>query len=148
MPMRKNIRYKGGYKYQLVEPYVDRVPIHPAVNIATLYISLSTEGELEIGLGYAWDGPSGPTIDTKDFMRGSLVHDVLYQLMREGWLSREEWKEPADRLLRKMCIEDGMWRLRAWWVYIAVAKFGRYATFAKSGRKVLVAPGVSYLGGA
>jgi hypothetical protein len=34
--------------------------------------------------GYAWNGPSGPTLDTRNFMRGSLVHDALYQLMREG----------------------------------------------------------------
>ena len=37
---------------------------------------------------YAWDGPSGPTIDTRNSLRASLVHDVLYQAMREGGLPR------------------------------------------------------------
>ncbi len=30
--------------------------------------------------------PNGPTIETKTFMRASLVHDALYQLMREEHL--------------------------------------------------------------
>ena len=38
---------------------------------------------------YAWDGPSGPTIDTSNSMRASLVHDVLYQAMREEGLAYE-----------------------------------------------------------
>jgi len=48
-------------------------------------------------------------------MRGSLVHDALYQLMREGALPIV-YREEADRLLRRICIEDGMSRLRAAWV--------------------------------
>jgi len=67
--------------------------------------------------GYAPDGPSGPTLDTANFMRGSLVHDTLYQLMREGLLNHNLPREAADRILQSLYREDGMLALRAWWVY-------------------------------
>ena len=76
--------------------------------------------------GYAWDGPSGPTIDTKDFMRPSLVHDAFYQLMREGKLG-QECRKDADELLKIMCIKDGMPAPRAWYVYRAVRRFAAFA---------------------
>ena len=70
----KIIKYKDGYKYQLAETYSVWVAIVPATAIRHNFISLSPLGFLSIRKGYAWDGPSGPTIDTKNFMRGSLVH--------------------------------------------------------------------------
>lgn len=72
------------------------------------------------------DGPSGPTIDTKEFMRGAFVHDALYQLIREGHLLMRDRKQ-ADKILRRMCIEDGMSRFRAWYVYEAVSRFAKWA---------------------
>ena len=117
------IEYRGGYKYQLKKDYTDIIPIRPSSNINSQFISLSNTGSLFIKSGYAWDGPSGPTIDTQNFMRGSLVHDALYQLMREGTLDDQLYRESADRLLQVHCIEDGMSRIRAWWVYQGV-RFG------------------------
>ena len=66
--------------------------------------------------GYAWDGPSGLTIDTRNSMRASLVHDVLYQTIREGGL-RESIRRRADLEFRRILKEDGMWfpRRWAWW---------------------------------
>ena len=115
----KCISYKKGYKYQLVEKYTVDIPIKPESDIHSdsEYIDLTSEGNLVIKKGYAWDGPSGPTIDTLNFMRGSLVHDALYQLMREEKLNLDIHREPADQLLKKMCKEDGMSSIRAWWVY-------------------------------
>ena len=66
------------------------------------YLSLTEEGRLEVKRTYAWDGPSGPTIDTRNFMRGSLVHDALYQLIRLEVLPPESRKR-ADQLLREIC---------------------------------------------
>lgn len=118
----KSIEYKEGYCYQLARSYIVEIDIRPEADIKTPWISLSTESRLTVKKGYAWDGPSGPAIDTRNFMRGSLVHDALYQLMRERLLS-QEYRERADRLMQRMCIEDGMSRLRAWWVYQGV-RFG------------------------
>ena len=117
------IRYVEGFKYQLHAAYTIQTPIRPEKHIATEYIILSTLGVLIIKEGYAWDGPSGPTVDTPEFMRGSLVHDAFYQLMREGYLEHE-YREQADDLLRAMCREDGMSWIRAWWVHTAVRNFG------------------------
>ena len=138
--MVKTVRYQGGYKYQLVQTYRDQIPIFPAVDIEIWFISLSTGGDLEIRFGYAWDGPSGPTIDTPSFMRGSLVHDALCQLMRMGLLDRQIWTDPAARLLQTMCVQDGMWKVRAWWVYQGLAVAGAGATLAENRKVVLVAP--------
>ena len=110
------------WKYALVEDETTDVskwiqshpPIHYEWRERPL-ISLK-EGSLTVYAEYAWDGPSGPTIDTANFMRGSLVHDALYQLMRRGLLPQSE-REGADKAIRDLCIEDGMSRVRAWWVY-------------------------------
>jgi len=49
-------------------------------------LKADSDGGLLIKAGYSWDGPSGSAIDTKNFMQGSLVHDALYQLLRENIL--------------------------------------------------------------
>lgn len=133
------IRYKSGYKYQLVEDYVVDVNILPENSIWTDYIELNTDGRLIVKKGYAWDGPSGPTFDTPDFMRGSLVHDAFYQLMRNEFISRD-WRVKADKELKRMCCEDGMSKIRAWWVYLGVRWGAGPAASPKTRKRVQVAP--------
>ena len=134
----KKITYREGYKYQLIKSATFRVDAYPTQAIQTQFIDLDSDGALTIKRGYAWDGPSGPTIDTKNFMRGSLVHDALYQLMREGHLNWRIHRDVADKLLRRMCREDGMAAIRAWWVYQAVKHFGKSSATVKS--EVITAP--------
>jgi hypothetical protein len=122
-PVLHRIAFRDGYKYQLVEPYTLALDLYPARAIDTPYVALGLDGTLTIRAGYAWDGPSGPTIDTPSFQRGALVHDALYQLIREGYLP-PPCRAHADRLLRSLCREDGMSAIRAWWVYRAVRRFG------------------------
>lgn len=125
------ICYKKGYKYQLTRTYICHVDVYPSRIIKTRFITLDTAGLLTIRWGYAWDGPSGPTFDTKNFIRGSLVHDVLYQLMRIRMLG--PWhREAADKELRKICLEDGMSCLRAWYVYHSVREFANPAALPKN----------------
>jgi len=132
------IRYKDGYKYQLFEDYEVTVQIVPDSDIRSAFIDLDRGGRLVIKKGYAWDGPSGPTIDTLNFMRGSLVHDALYQLMREGGLDADRTRALADDELVRICREDGMWSIRAWWVHTGVRLGGGAA--ARKPREVLQAP--------
>jgi len=136
----KCIAYRGGYKYQLKESYTLEIAIKPAKNIETRFIRLDTAGKLTMVEGYAWDGPSGPTIDTLTFMRGSLVHDALYQLMREKHLDHDTHREAADRTLQQLCLEDGMWSVRAWWVYWAVRRFANPAADPASTKPLKRAP--------
>lgn len=127
------------YKYQLTEEYSIKTEIYPKEKICEpentfdYFISLKPNGCLYIDNGYSWDGPSGTTIDTKNFMRGSLVHDALYQLMRKGRISIEH-REYADQLLKKICIEDGMSSFRAEYVYRAVRMFGE-SSASPTGKK-------------
>lgn len=132
------IKYKAGYKYQLAETVEIQTDFHPDEPIKSKFIWLYGCGVMRILSHYAWDGPSGPTLDTKSFMRGSLAHDAAYQLIREGKLTVKDARKKADQLLRSICIEDGMTKMRAWWVYQGVRIGGKKSS--KQGRKILEAP--------
>ncbi len=134
------IVYRSGYKYQLKASYSQNIPIQPASPIVTEYIELDSTGQLTLHKGYAWDGPSGPTIDTVAFMRGSLVHDGLYQLMRERHLDHKIHRKTADLLLRQICQEDGMWWVVSWLVYVGVRLFADPATDPAADRPLVHAP--------
>lgn len=113
--------YKKGYKYQLYTDYTINIPIKN-VHINTSYIQLVENGDLTIKHGYAWDGATG-AIDTNTIIRASLVHDALYQLMRDCELDRSN-KEIADKIFRTICKEDGMIWFRRWYIYHIVKYFG------------------------
>jgi len=132
------IKFKRGYKYQLATEYTIDTSIKPESEVNTAFIALSTDGKLTIRSGYAWDGASFPALDTRNFMRGSLVHDAFYELMRYKLIDAQSCKAKADTVLKKLCIEDGMSRLRAWWVHLGVDWFGGKATRRK--RRVLLSP--------
>lgn len=133
------IHYKAGYKYQLHDTYTILTTIRPEAPIKTRYLSLSMEGELRIRYGYCWDGPSGPTWDTLSSMRGSLVHDALYQLMRMEFLDHK-WKKAIDLLFERILVEDGMWAWRARIWYRGVATLAEGATLPENKKEVLTAP--------
>ena len=132
------IKYKAGYKYQIVEGDSIQTNIHPSEYVDTTFITLTVNGLLSVKDFYAFDGPSGPTFDTPSFMRGSLFHDSLYQLMREGHITGESNRRKADKVLRSVCIADGMWKWRAAWVYRAVRLFA--ASSSRHVREVKTAP--------
>lgn len=133
------IAYRDGYRYQLGADYWCSTLIIPSDHVATEYILLDIDGGITIREGYAWDGPSGPTIDTPNFMRASLVHDALYQLMREGYISINH-RQAADRLLQRLCREDGMSWVRAWWVYAGVRLGGASAAAPDNEPPLIWAP--------
>lgn len=141
--MSERIAYRKGYKYQIEESAVfwlqgdySNIP----EGVETDWLTLPRAGDLIIRKGYAWDGPSRPAIDTKTFMRGSLIHDALYQLIRLGYLDKATWKPRADAELRRICREDGMGWFRAWYIYQAVRFGGGKAASPAGIRPVLYAP--------
>jgi len=135
------IKYKQGYKYQLAENYTIATDIFPPELITDDgFITLQPDGTLTIHKGYAWDGPSGPTIDGPSFMRGSLVHDALYQLMRGGYLDPEKYRELADLLLFELCVEDGMPKVAAWIVFKGVRLAGELFAAPSFKKPILNAP--------
>ena len=137
---KKQIKYRGGYKYQLAADSSVATNIKPKADIATKFITLSKAGKLTVLEGYAWDGPSGPVQDTRLNMRASLFHDALYQLMRKKKLTRKVNKDKADKLFRKICVEDGVPKLVAKAYYLGLQLGGKPATDPKNQKKVRTAP--------
>ena len=108
-----SILYRGGYKYQLTRPYIIATGITPPRRIDHDFFTLREDGVLEIRAGYAWDGASGPTFDTRSSMRPSLVHDCFCQMAKARDLDYRTYAPQYNALFRKMCEEDGMWSWRA-----------------------------------
>lgn len=138
-PLKSQIRYKSGYKYQLHETYKIQVDIKLGYHVTSEYINLDDIGGLTIYKGYAWDGASGPTIDTKSSMRGALVHDALYQLMRLGLLP-ESYRDKADSIAEEIWHEDGMLCIRHNWWDKMLHIFGKGSAKKGTERPVLTAP--------
>jgi hypothetical protein len=138
----KKIEYRKlkKYKYGLTKQYKVMLPLKLDNDVFSKWIRLSADGELVARKGYCWDGASGPTIDSKSCLRASLVHDCLYQLMREELIS-VNYKATADTIFKDLLIEDGMskWRAKLW--YMAVSKFGKkYMNVGTKQDKIYTAP--------
>ena len=114
----------SGYKYRVVKTTWIKLPWLKGLTHSGDFIKILSKGDLIALSGYAWDGPSGLTFDTKSSIRGSLWHDVGYQLIRQGVLSKALYKPLFDKLLYDTCLEDGMWEWRANLWYGAVTKLG------------------------
>ena len=134
----KQIKYREGYKYQLAEIYQTKLDLI-GYDIDTEFIKLTLVGVFIIRSGYAWDGASGPTLDTPDTMRGSLEHDALYQLMRMGLLPQSERKF-ADNRLKEICMEDGMPESRADYWHFGVRIFAGSAANPEQRKEIITAP--------
>jgi len=133
------IAYKGGYKYQLDEEYSIPTDITPEEDINIDFIHLETDGQITLTKGYAWDGATMAP-DRPSIMRGSMVHDAFYQLMRLGKLKQDVFRKPSDQLLKDMCEEDGMHSAVAWAVYFSVRAFGGSAASRENVNPVVKAP--------
>ena len=110
-----------GYDYELKADEVVDTQLTACVDHS--YFTLD-QGKLRIRAGYAWDGPSFIAIHTKTFMLASLVHDAYYQMIREGLLHPQRRKY-ADKEMRRICLEEGMNKFRAWYAYRFVRAFGK-----------------------
>lgn len=130
LTMADCIHYSDGYRYQLRAAHAVLLPELVDLSrppIRTPWIELDPDGWMRFIPGYAWDGASGPTYDSKDSMRGSLYHDGAYQLVRMGLLVAE-MREAIDKMFHRVCVEDGMFAPRAWLWYHAVRIFAKPAT--------------------
>jgi hypothetical protein len=143
------IYHRVVWKYVNDELYQSQTPITGQPCEIPGYLHLGDGGKITIERGYAFDGPSGflprggifgfdGTFDTPAFMAPAMVHDGFYQLMREGRLP-QSCRLEADRLLRDQCLNRGMSKIRAGYVYLAVRAFGA-SSAAYRVPKVITAP--------
>ena len=129
------MKYKKGYENWLVENEVYDTKIKPEEKVQNHWFELSTGGVLTVYAGYAWDGASGPTIDTPAAKYASLAHDVFYQCMRQGLLPIS-MRKAVDEEFFRMLREKGMWWIRAKTWYLALRWKGRTAALPQSIKKV------------
>ena len=121
----KYSKYK--YKFKVEENFSIELPFK-IPDFAHPYASLK-DGILSVKRGYAWDGASGPVINTRDTLVASLVHDVLYQAMRLNLIkSSKENRQIADKNFFEILKMNGVnsFRSKVW--YLAVKLFGKKST--------------------
>ena len=115
-----------GYKYRLAKKASIVLEWLKGISYDSDFVKITPDGTLTAKKGYAWDGPSGLTIDTRDSLQGSLWHDIGYQLIRAGVLSKALYKPKFDGLLYDTCVKDGMWKWRAELWLRGVIKLGEF----------------------
>lgn len=77
--------------------------------------------------GFAHDGASGPTFDTRSSWIGAAAHDGMYRWLRHDSMPELDhtcWRAYADALMYRLCRQAGMNYFRARWWYKALRKFG------------------------
>ena len=136
---RDPLLYKKGYKIQVFKDISIKTKIKPPKVIRARFITLTKAGTLTVHDGYASDGSSGPTIQTKNTVRGAVFHDALYELMRLELLD-QKWRIPADELIRELLLEDGMWEFRAWYWYEGLQLADGKAALPENRKQIFEAP--------
>lgn len=124
---------KVQYKYYLEETVSVQTSLRPVQSaIVPGYIFLGVDGKMIIYSRYAWDGATGG-VNFKGNRLAVLVHDAIYQLIREGLID-VSLKAQSDKDLRDMMISEGSWRFVANFFYFCVSRFGN--AFATKKKKV------------
>lgn len=116
------LAYTDGWRYRTEATFAIQTPLR-GQHVSADWAQLTPGGVLVVPAGYSWDGASGPTWDTASTTRASLVHDVLYQMLREG-LVPPGYRGLMDDFLAQVMVADGAWRLRAWLWKVGLTWFG------------------------
>ena len=132
------MKYREGYANQVHEDFSLKLKYNPTVSYENNFLSINVSGVLSIKAGYAWDGASGPTVDTKNTIVPSCVHDALYQLMREKAIPRS-FRIHADQLFYEMLRSRGMMWFRAQYWYRGVRMGGSSSANPKNKKPILTA---------
>ena len=139
--------YVDGYKYQLRQPILVHIGLEVDQNIITDLVIYRKDGWMLVRKYFAWDGASGPTIDTPATVIASAVHDAGYSLMRQELLSiaaRPYFDEAIERLMirdRGTGIFSGfLGRIRAKYYRWAVESFAERCATPNGAHRVKIAP--------
>lgn len=105
------MKWYRGYKYVVAEKFKVQTAIL-TFSVKDVLTELEPNGILTVNAWYAWDGNSGPCVDTISSMEASCVHDVLCDYINMGWLP--QYLQPiADQEYYILCTKKGMWWRRA-----------------------------------
>lgn len=124
------MRFQRGFKYLLKggvtgDEWWVMTPIKGFEVTFRGFGQLYKDGKLSLRFGWGWDGPSGPTWDTKSSLPTSAVHDFFYLCTRKGWLPIN-LKPEIDKFLMDLGRYHGMWfiRTRLWFRGVSMFAFG------------------------
>jgi len=110
------------YKYKLVRLFTwTNHDLLSNIEVTSPYIRIR-KGKMTLKAGYAWDGVTAYH-DRPSLMRGSLIHDAMYQLLREGLLPPSS-RKLADIIYRKVIVADGTSNLLSWVMYTVLRFMG------------------------
>jgi len=130
MGVNVNVETVNNYKYKLTDGIREQTTIIEDETIhltetgtSRILAKLYANGLLDVMPGYAWDGASGPVVQTDAMLRASCVHDVLYQMIRRGLLD-VSFRQAADETMYQVLRRHGVSWFRAQYVYWALRAFG------------------------
>jgi hypothetical protein len=113
------VYFKEGYRYQTTRWVIVKTKIATGELICTEWFILLPDGWLLARPGYAWDGASGPAINTLNWRLPSLCHDVLCQAIAMGRLSAL-WADEVHAEMHRLLLKKHMNPVRAWYSREAV----------------------------
>mgnify|MGYP001252782899 CR=1 FL=1 len=125
------------YRYQVIVDEAFKTSVKPPKKLVTKYILLDTDGTLIAREGYAWNGASKPAINTKTNRRASCAHDAFYQVMNLGLLDLS-FRLLCDEEYYKICLADGMWKVRADLEKWVLNNFAEFAAKPDGKREVVI----------
>ena len=105
--MEETVKYWDGYKFVVAEDFCIQTTIY-GYDLQDKFFHLHVDGRLEIFMGYAWDGNSGPFPDIKSTIEPSCGHDILCDLVNSGRISHDE-QPKIDQLYHDTAIKKGLW---------------------------------------
>ena len=78
---------RGTWKYRLTEPFWHPMKLPLDEDVTSARYCLTPPWHPHRARGMRGTARPGPTVDSENAMRAALVHDVLYQSMRERSLA-------------------------------------------------------------
>lgn len=115
--------FGGKYRIIKAQKYESGITLDKTVNHK--YFTWNYNGTITCNVGYQWDGATGG-IDTDNFMRGSLWHDVGCQCVAEGLLPKS-YRKAIDKMLYRILSNDGMSGFRRTYVYYMIRLYVKIA---------------------
>jgi len=120
------------YKLMLAKQYQVQTKLRPKKRIENKYFILTKSGLLIIKRYYCWNGANFPAITDDKNRRGSLIHDLMYQLLTMKLYPKKtlidhsliSTRKYADDLLYDIIRADGMGSFRAHYYWIGVRAAG------------------------
>jgi len=124
--LRRQIAYTNADKFVLGRDEYFDLDFAPEYPVENSYAKFTPDGVLKIKRGFLWSA-NFPAMNTDNTKPASLVHDAGYDLIKDGLLPRQQFKDLFDMAMRDILLECGILDARAWAWYMAVQIGGNNA---------------------